>query len=71
MTPDTFFSGQQNSKIKHLSKITDEVSFFDVTGGSQMGGGGGSNHEQEKWKWEKKSTLSISTIKTQVQFMLK
>ena len=49
MTPDTFFSGQQNSKIKHLSKITDEVSFFDVTGGSQMGGGGGgSNHEQEK-----------------------
>ena len=41
MTPDTFFSRQQNSKIKHLSKITDEVSFFDVTGGSQMGGGGG------------------------------
>ena len=38
MTPDTFYSGQQNSKIKHPSKITDEVSFFDVTGGSQMGG---------------------------------
>ena len=60
MTPDTFFSRQQNSKIKHLSKITEDVSLFDVTGGSQMGGGGGgSNHEQEKWKWEKKSTLSI------------
>ena len=38
MTPDTFYSGQQNSKIKHPSKITDEVSFFDVTGDSQMGG---------------------------------
>ena len=46
MTPDTFFSGQQNSKIKHLSKIPDEVSFLDVTGASQMGGGG-SNHEQK------------------------
>ena len=41
MTPDTFFSGQQNSKIKHLSKIPDEVSFLDVTGASQMGGGEG------------------------------
>ena len=41
MTPNTFFSGQQNSKIKHPSKITDEVSFFDVTGGSQMGEGEG------------------------------
>ena len=38
MTPDTFFLGQQNSKIKHLSKIPEEVSFFDVTGASQMGG---------------------------------